>query len=87
MHFKNVSFIIRSSNETKVLKDNMNQAIQDAIWLFGSQNRLAKAVGVSQTAVRKWREGSGMDVRHAQKIEELTGGKVTARQISDGIRR
>ena len=42
---------------------------------------------VSQAAVRKWREGGGMDVRHAQKIEELTGGKVTATQISDGIRR
>lgn len=65
----------------------MNQAIQDAIWEFGSQNRLAKAVGVSQAAVRKWREGGGMDVRHAQKIEELTNGKVTAKQISDGIRR
>ncbi|HGO7233163.1 TPA: transcriptional regulator [Neisseria meningitidis] len=63
----------------------MNNAIQDAILEFGSQNRLAKAVGVSQAAVRKWREGGGMDVRHAQKIEELTGGKVTAKQISDGI--
>ncbi|WP_304678258.1 transcriptional regulator [Neisseria bergeri] len=65
----------------------MNQAIQDAIRHFGSQNRLAKAVGVSQTAVRKWRDGSGLDVRHAQKIEDLTEGRVTTRQISDGIRR
>lgn len=65
----------------------MNPAIETAISIIGNKNRLSKAVGVSNVAVGKWLKGGGMDVRHAQKIEELTGGKVTAKQISDGIRR
>ncbi|HEZ2702234.1 TPA: transcriptional regulator [Neisseria meningitidis] len=65
----------------------MNTAIETAIFIIGNKNALAKAVGVSHVAVGKWLKGGGMDVRHAQKIEELTNGKVTAKQISDGIRR
>ena len=63
----------------------MNQAIETAISIIGNKNRLSKAVGVSSVAVQKWREG-GLSVVHAVKIEDLTEGRVTARQISDGIR-
>ncbi|WP_423810822.1 YdaS family helix-turn-helix protein, partial [Pseudomonas aeruginosa] len=52
----------------------MNTAIETAIFIIGNKNALAKAVGVSHVAVGKWLKGGGMDVRHAQKIEELTNG-------------
>ncbi|WP_323175137.1 hypothetical protein [Neisseria cinerea] len=58
---------------------------RDDAWI-GSQNRLAKAVresGGGAQMARRWRHGRAP----CQKIEELTGGKVTAKQISDGIRR
>ena len=63
----------------------MNEAIEKAAEYFGSATRLARAVGVSQPSVVKWKNGGGMDVRHAVKIEDLTKGQVTVRQISDGI--
>ena len=65
----------------------MNPAIKTAISIIGNKNALAKAVGVSHVAVEKWLKGGGINVRHAIKIEEITNGKVTAKQISDGSRR
>lgn len=67
------------------MKVPMNPAIETAISIIGNKNRLGKAVGVSSVAVQKWREGGGLSVVHAVKIEDLTEGRVTARQISDGI--
>lgn len=52
----------------------MNEAIEKAAEYFGSATRLARAVGVSQPSVVKWKNGGGMDVRHAVKIEDLTEG-------------
>lgn len=63
----------------------MNPAIETAISIIGNKSRLGKAVGVSSVAVHKWLHGSGLSVVHAVKIEDLTEGQVTVRQISDGI--
>lgn len=63
----------------------MNKAIERAAKIVGNKNKLAKAVGVSNTAVNKWVKGGGINLKSAMKIEEITEGKVTTKQILDGI--
>lgn len=62
-----------------------NEAINRAVAIMGNAKRLASQVGVSSTAVSKWQKGGGISVSAAAKIEEITGGEVTMKEISDGI--
>ena len=80
--YRKISFYNCQKFKSKV---PMNPAIETEISIIGNKNRLSKAVGVSSVAVQKWREGGGLSVVHAVKSEDLTEGRVTARQISDGI--
>lgn len=49
---------------------------------FGGQTKTALALGVSQAAVSYWVSGIHfMGAEKAFKAEELTGGKVTAREL------
>ena len=38
---------------------------------FGSQRRLADALGVSPAQVTRWRRGQGIDSRNAERIDRL----------------
>lgn len=38
---------------------------------FGSQRRLADALGVSPAQVTRWRRGQGIDPRNAERIDQL----------------
>lgn len=62
----------------------MNQAISCAIDKLGSQEKLAKACGVSQNAVSLWLKGGGISAVLAKRIEDATQGKVTMREIAEG---
>jgi len=57
-------------------------AIDDTLEFFGSQVALARAVGVSPQAVNQWVAGRRpIPVRLAIRIEILTKGKITCRQL------
>lgn len=63
----------------------MNQSIAKAIEILGSQNKLAEICGVSHTAVKKWLNGGGISAVSAKKIEDVTQGKVTMREVAEGV--
>lgn len=63
----------------------MNQAIFRAIDKLGSQEKLAKACGVSQNAVSLWLKGGGISAVSAKRIEDATNGKVTMREVAEGV--
>lgn len=57
-------------------------AIDEALKFFGSQVALARAVGVSPQAVNQWITGRRpISVRLAIRIETLTKGKITCKQL------
>lgn len=63
----------------------MNKAIVRAIDELGTQVKLAKACGVSQQSVNKWLKGGGISAVSAKKIEDATQGKVTMREVAEGV--
>lgn len=63
----------------------MNKAIVKAIEILKSQKQLAEACGVSHTAVKKWLKGGGISAVSAKRIEDATQGKVTMREVAEGV--
>lgn len=56
--------------------------IEKLVEFFGGQAKTAAALGVSQAAVSYWFNGThAMGAHKAFLAEELTGGKVTAREL------
>jgi DNA-binding transcriptional regulator YdaS (Cro superfamily) len=55
-------------------------ALSKAIAIYGNQSLLADALGVSQPAVANW-FARGVPIKQALRIEQLTRGKVKARQL------
>lgn len=64
----------------------MNNSIQKAVEILGSQSALARACGVSQPTVNLWLKGGGISVTLAQKIENATNGQVTVYEIAKGVK-
>lgn len=62
-----------------------NKAIEKAIQILGSRQKLADICGVSRPAVAKWLRGSVPGSICAMKIEDATNGQVTMRQIAKGV--
>lgn len=61
----------------------MNHLIKQAIDELSSQERLAKACGVSQNTVHKWLHFKiGVSLENALKIEKATKGKVKAEMFN-----
>lgn len=59
----------------------MSAAIQKAVNIAGSQQKLASLCGVSQPTVWRWLNGGGIDAIYVTRIVRATGGKVTAIEI------
>lgn len=53
-------------------------ALEKALEHFGTSAKLAQAVGVRYQAVQQWKR---IPPRHAMKLEEITHGRVTAKEI------
>ncbi|WP_413323302.1 transcriptional regulator [Acidithiobacillus ferriphilus] len=64
----------------------MNEAILKTLSMFGSQDAMAKAIGVSQFAVSKWVRGVGaISAESAVLIEHATGGVITREDLRPDI--
>ena len=64
----------------------MKTVIQQVVERFGSQSRLAKAVGVSQFAVSKWyRNECQVSPHSAIQIERATNGAITRSDLRPDI--
>ncbi|HHW7518436.1 TPA: transcriptional regulator [Mannheimia haemolytica] len=63
----------------------MNQSIEKAIAICGSQSALARACGVSQPTVNLWLNGGGISAEYLLKIEAATNGQVTIREICEEL--
>ncbi|RMV03420.1 transcriptional regulator [Pseudomonas syringae group genomosp. 3] len=62
--------------------------IEKLVDFFGGQAKTAAALGVSQAAVSYWFNGThAMGANKAFLAEELTGGKITARQLCSATTR
>lgn len=59
----------------------MNKAIQEAIGIAGSQQKLACMVGIKQSTVSKWLRGSEIKSKYLKKIELATNGKISISDI------
>lgn len=60
----------------------VNKAINSAIEIVGSQQKLADACEVSQPTVWSWLHGrKKASAQNAVRIEKATGGKIQAYQI------
>jgi DNA-binding transcriptional regulator YdaS (Cro superfamily) len=55
----------------------MNAHIAKALSLFGGQQAMANACGVTQAAVSKWVRGHRVSAESAIAIERATSGRVT----------
>ncbi|MDD5279529.1 Cro/CI family transcriptional regulator [Acidithiobacillus sp.] len=64
----------------------MNEAILKTLSMYGSQDAMAKAIGVSQFAVSKWVRGVGaVSAESAVLIEHATGGAITREDLRPDI--
>lgn len=65
--------------------DTIRTAVEAAAKIVGSQKALARALGISSAAVGQWgREGAasrGVPPRQCVRIEQLTVGAVTRREL------
>jgi uncharacterized protein ydas len=59
--------------------------IKQAVELCNGQSSLARACGVSQTAVLKWLCGGKMDVKYIPAIIKATEGKVRAEDLRPDV--
>lgn len=59
--------------------------IAAAVEFFGTQQKLAEAIGCTQAAVSKWVRGHQMLVENAIAIERATGGRVTAQSLRPDV--
>lgn len=67
------------ANDKKVLP------IQRAEYIVGSRSKLARMIGVTQTAIRYWithRNGVPTNAGFCEAIEKATNGKVTAKELN-----
>lgn len=60
-------------------------ALGKAISRFGTQAKLAKAIGVTPMAVTNWKKRGSVPVDQCGKIEVATGGKVKRRDLRPDI--
>lgn len=56
-------------------------ALRKAITIFGTQEKLAEALHVGQPAVGMWIVRGRIPAAQAVRIEQLTSGKVTMREL------
>jgi len=63
----------------------MNNLIHKAIMIAGNQEKLAAAVGVSQTAVHKWLKGGKISAENAFAIHTVTNGAVDKCELRPDI--
>ena len=58
------------------------QAVEKAIEYFGTQEKLASVLGVSQSTISKWLTNlKQISFKSAYKIDELTNGKITIHDL------
>lgn len=58
-----------------------NKAIEKAVSIAGSQQKLADLCGVTQPTVWRWVHGGGMDARYVMAIARATNGRVKPQEI------
>ncbi|WP_027697221.1 transcriptional regulator [Vibrio litoralis] len=64
----------------------MSKIIQKAIKHFGTQQKLATAIGVSQASIHKWLSGgSRPTAENAMKIERATHSAILAKEVRPDI--
>lgn len=56
----------------------MNDYFRDLLSHFGGGAKLAKALGVTEATVSRWKHGQQLPVDQAKRIEDITDGKFTA---------
>ncbi|KAF6597540.1 helix-turn-helix domain-containing protein [Cronobacter sp. EKM101R] len=57
--------------------------INKAIQIVGSQTELARRIGVNQSTVSKWLNGTDIRAKHVKPIATATNGKITPMEIVD----
>lgn len=61
---------------------NASQAVEKIAQFVGSQAAIARHLNVRAPTVNQWVKGSKpVPVRHCRKLEELSGGSVTRRDL------
>lgn len=63
----------------------MNDIIQKAINIAGSQSELARRVGVDQSAVSKWLFGGGIRAHYIPAIVNATQGQISVSEILESL--
>ncbi|MDQ9129721.1 YdaS family helix-turn-helix protein [Serratia fonticola] len=63
----------------------MNQIVEKAISIAGSQSELAKRVGVGQSTISKWLGGAEISSRYIPALVTATSSKITAEQILESL--
>lgn len=65
----------------------VNEVIERAIAIAGSQYELAKRIGVNQSTVSKWLNGAEVSSRFIRAIATATGGVISDADILDSVAR
>lgn len=63
-------------------EDNL---IERAVAIYGSEAKLAEAVGVSQPAINKARKRGAVSPKLALEIDRATGGEISKHQLRPDI--
>lgn len=56
----------------------MNESIDNFIRYMGTGAKVARALGVTEATVSRWRNGRPVPVEQAKRIQALTDGRFTA---------
>lgn len=67
-----------------VYNSHMNKQLLRACKIVGSQEKMARALGVSRQAVQQWCQGK-LPAARALAVESLTDGQVTRYQLRSDI--
>lgn len=59
--------------------------IEKAIYIAGSQTKLAKLLGITPQAVQKWAGGKQVPVTRSIEIERVLNGKITRCELRPDI--
>ena len=64
-----------------------NIAMQKAVLLFGGVVKLSEKMNVQQSTISKWLHSKlPVPIKHAVKIEELTNGKIKAKDLRPDLK-
>ena len=60
---------------------NLKEIFEKAIQINGSQQELARKIGVSQFTISRWLKGEGVNSKYIQALSDATKNEITVEEL------